>query len=192
MFPNGRSRSYQGDPEAVSDQLETAQPHEITVLVADDHTVVREGLIALINRQPDMRVVAEATNGGEALEKFLAQCPDVALLDLRMPVMNGIDTIIAICEKDPTARTAIITSFELEEDIYRALRAGAQGYIPKDATVDDLAKCIRAVADGKTWVPPQVGAKLARRVADQELTPREMGVMQAGHLTLCPVEIRNR
>lgn len=151
----------------------------VTVLVADDHPVVREGLVSLISRQPDMRVVAEASNGREAVEKFFGERPKVALLDLRMSIMDGIEALISICDKEPGAHIAIITSYQLEEDIYRALRAGALGYILKDATVDQLTKCIHAVAEGQTWVPPQIGAKLARRVADQELTRRETQVLHA-------------
>ena len=156
-----------------------AEPARVlTVLVADDHPVVREGLATLIDRQPDMRVIAQAGNGREALEKFIAQHPDVALLDLRMPVMDGIETVMSICEKDPTARIGIITSYQNQEDIYRALRAGARGFILKDATPDELAGCIHAIACGKTWIPPQVGAMLAKRVADRELTRRETEVLR--------------
>jgi two-component system NarL family response regulator len=151
----------------------------VTVLVADDHPVVREGLVSVISRQPDMRVVAEASNGREAVEKFLTERPKVALLDLRMSDMDGIEALVSICEQDPGAHVAIITSYQLEEDIYRALRAGALGYILKDATLDQLTKCIHAVAEGQTWVPPQIGAKLARRVSDQELTRRETQVLHA-------------
>jgi two-component system, NarL family, response regulator len=154
-----------------------------SVLIADDHPVVREGLVTLIERQPDMRVVAQASNGREALEQFLVHHPDVTLLDVRMCIMDGIDTLTSIREKDPLARVAIITSYQSEEDIYRALRAGAQGYILKDAEPGELAQCIRAVGCGRTWIPAQVGAKLAKRVADRELTPREtdvLGLVAAG------------
>ncbi|HTT24674.1 MAG TPA: response regulator transcription factor [Candidatus Sulfotelmatobacter sp.] len=151
----------------------------LSVLVADDHPVVREGLVSLINREPDMRVVAQASNGREAIENFFQYHPDVALLDLRMSVLDGIGALIAIVEREPCARVGIITSYQLEEEIYRALRAGALGYILKDATADQIKDCIRAVADGKAWVPPQVGARLARRVADQELTRREIQVLNA-------------
>lgn len=154
-------------------------PQTITVLVADDHPVVREGLITLINRQPNMHVIAEASNGREAVEIFFAQAPVVALLDLRMSVMDGIEAVTSICRKDPAARIAIITSFQNEEDVYRVLRAGAQGYILKDAPVNELIQCIRAVGRGNTWIPPQVGAKLAKRVGDQSLTPRETEVLHA-------------
>lgn len=150
-----------------------------TLLVADDHPVVLEGLVALINRQSDMQVVAQARNGREAVELFLAQTPDVALLDLRMPVMDGVEAISAICEKDPAARLIVVTIYQSEEDIYRALRAGAQGILLKDAPAEEIVECINAVAQGKTWIPPEVGAKLAKRVTVRELTPREMEVMHA-------------
>jgi two-component system, NarL family, response regulator len=149
----------------------------ITVLVADDHPVVCAGLVALIDRQPDMHVVAEAGNGREAMEKFLAERPDVALLDLRMPIVDGIETVMSICERDPAAHLGIITSCQNEEDIYRAVRAGALGFILKDAAPDELARCIKAMARGETWVPPLVGAMLAKRVADMELTRRETEVL---------------
>ena len=151
----------------------------LRVMVADDHPMVREGLRSAINRGPDMQIVAEAANGREAVDKYFAEKPDVALLDLRMPVMNGIETLAAICQKDPGARLVIVTTYEDEEDIYRALRAGAQGYILKNVAVSELIECIRAVAEGGTWIPPAVGAKLANRIADRELTPREMEVLQA-------------
>ena len=151
----------------------------LRVLVADNHPVVREGLVALLKRRPDMHVVAEASNGREAVEKFISEGPHVALLDLRMPVLDGIETVISICEKVPAARIVIITSYQSEEDIYRALRAGAQGYILKDAPVDELIDCVRAVGTGRTWIPPHIGAKLAKRIADPELTRRESDVLQA-------------
>jgi two-component system NarL family response regulator len=151
----------------------------LTVLVADDHPVVREGLVTLINRQRDMRVIAQASNGREAAEQFLALHPDIALIDLRMSVMDGIEAVNEICAKDPKARIAIITSYQSEEDIYRALRAGAKGYILKDASIDELVRCIHAVVGGKNWIPPQVGAKLAKRLVDKELTRRETEVLHA-------------
>jgi DNA-binding NarL/FixJ family response regulator len=151
----------------------------ITVLVADDHPIVREGLVALLNRQTNMRVLAEAANGREAIEQFFAHRPNVVLLDLRMSVMDGIEVLNAICEQDPRCRVIIISSYQDEEDIYRALRAGAQGYVLKDAPVDELVECVRSVARGGTWVPPLVGAKLAKRIGDPDLTPREGDVLRA-------------
>ncbi|HEY1939850.1 MAG TPA: response regulator transcription factor [Candidatus Angelobacter sp.] len=151
----------------------------LAVLVADDHPMVREGLMALINRQPDMRVVAEASNGKEAVEQFFAVHPDVALLDLRMPLMDGVETAIAICERQPEAKLVIVSSYQSEEEVYRCMRAGVQGYVLKDAPVKDLIDCFRAIAAGKPWIPPGIGAKLASRVTGRELTPREMQVLRA-------------
>jgi two-component system, NarL family, response regulator len=149
-----------------------------TVLLADDHPVVREGLTVLINRRQDMQVVGQASNGREALDQFLRIRPDVMLLDLRMPILDGIDAIAAICEKAPEARLIILTTYQNEEDIYRALQAGAQGYLLKSAHIEEVAECIRAVVSGRTWVPPGVGAKLAKRIAGQQLTARELEVLR--------------
>ena len=157
--------------------LEKKPSKTVRVLVADDHPVVREGLVAFINRETDMHVVAEAGNGREAVEQFLAERPDVVMLDLRMPIMDGIEAAMSICERDPAAHIGIITSYQNEEDIYRAVRAGTLGFILKDAVPDELARCIHAVARGDTWVPPRVGAMLAKRVADRELTRREAEVL---------------
>jgi DNA-binding NarL/FixJ family response regulator len=147
-------------------------------MVADDHPVVREGLVTMIERETDMKVVAQAGNGKEAVDKFLACRPSVSLLDLRMPVMNGVDAVVAICEKEPEARLIILSTFQGQEDIYRALRAGASGYLLKDAPSVELMESIRAVSSGGTWIPPAVGAMLAKRVTDRELTVREMEVLR--------------
>ncbi len=149
-----------------------------TLMVADDHPVVREGLVAMIERQSDMRVVAQASNGREAVDQFMARRPDVGILDLRMPGMSGVDAVIAICERDPAARLIILTTYQGQEDIYRALRAGALGYLLKDAPAEELVESIRAVSSGRTWIPPAVGAKLAQRVTDRQLTAREIEVLQ--------------
>jgi two-component system NarL family response regulator len=151
----------------------------LTILVADDHPLVREGLVAVINRRPDMRVVAEASNGRDAVDKFFSHQPDIALLDLRMPLMDGIEAALAISERQPGAKIVIVSSYQSEEEVYRAMRAGAQGYILKDAPLDDLIECIHALAQGRAWIPPGVGAKLARRVTGQELTARETEVLRA-------------
>jgi two-component system NarL family response regulator len=174
-----RSAPSSSAPDNAQDVSDIGGKESFTVMVADNHPVVREGLVTLINRQPNMRVIAEANNGRQAVEAFFAQRPDIALLDLRMPMLDGIDAVISICEKDRAARIAIVTSYQDEEDIYRALRAGAQGYILKDAPVDQLVECIHAVGAGKTWIPPYVGAKLAKRITDRELTRRESEVLHA-------------
>jgi two-component system NarL family response regulator len=151
----------------------------LTVLIADDHPVVREGFASLISRRKDMIIVAQASNGREAVEQFLATRPDIALLDLRMPVLDGIGAAMSIYEEDPEARLVILTMHQDEEDIYRALQSGAQGYLLKTAPIDELVACIRAVVAGRTWVPPGVGAQLAKRVATRELTRREAEVLQS-------------
>jgi len=150
----------------------------LSILVADDHPIVREGLTVLIDRCPEMHVVAQASNGQEAVEQFLALRPDIALLDLRMPLMDGVEAVLAIREKSQSARIIVLTTYQSEEDVYRALQAGAQGYVLKDVAVDELIECIRAVGAGKTWIPPGVGARLAKRVAHRQLTPREMEVLR--------------
>jgi len=174
-----QSRSAMHDVAEPSSMGEGRTARSLTILVADDHPMVREGLVAVINRQADMRVVAEAGNGREAVEKFVTLRPDIALLDLRMPMMDGIEAAMSIYERAPEARLVIVTTYQSEEDIYRALRAGAQGYLLKDAPVEDLIECIHTVDDGKTWIPPAVGAKLARRVTERSLTAREMEVIRA-------------
>ena len=164
----------------VDNQVGDSEPlrKSYTVLIADEHPIVREGLATMINRRPDMRVVAEAANGREAVEKFVAHSPDVALLELRMPLMDGIQTVISIREKVPSARLVIFTTCLGEEDIYRALRAGAYGYLLKDTPLNELIECIRAVAQGERWIPVKVGASLGNRVAGRELTARESEVIR--------------
>jgi len=155
------------------------QTHPITVLVADDHPIVRAGLSALINQQEDMRVVAQVASGREAVEQYCAQIPRVALLDLRMSLMDGIQVLSGIVERDSACRVVIISSYHNEEDIYRALRAGAKGYIVKDAPVEEILQCVRTVSRDGTWIPPLIGAKLAKRIGDKDLTPREIDVLHA-------------
>jgi two-component system, NarL family, response regulator len=158
-------------------------PEVYTVLIADDHPVVREGLATLINRRSDMRVVAEAADGREAVEKFLAHSPDIALLELRLPIMDGVEVVMSICEKMPAARLVIFTTCKGEEDIYRAVKAGAFGYVLKDTPLNEVVECIRAVARGTRWIPPGVAAMLGKRVADRALTARELeviGVLTSG------------
>jgi len=150
----------------------------IRVLLADDHPVVREGLAAMINRRADMAVVAEAINGREAVQLFGSQKPDVALIDLRMPEMDGLEAIEALCQQFPAARIIVLTTFDDDEDVYRALRAGAKGYLLKDAPRDQLLECIRSVHQGNTFVPSGVATKLAERVSSTELTARELGVLR--------------
>ena len=152
-------------------------PMAIRVLVADDHPILREGLSALINRQADMTVIAQAADGREAVDLFRGLGPDVAVLDLRMPALDGIEAIAAIRLFDPHARLIVLTSFASDEDIYQALRAGARGYLPKDAPGEVLIEALRAVHEGRTVIPPAIASKLAERVGTVELTAREREVL---------------
>jgi two-component system NarL family response regulator len=154
-------------------------PRIISILLADDHAIVREGLAAVINGQPEMQVVAQASDGREAVEKFSTFHPDVLLIDLRMPVMDGIQAVSTICGSEPEARVVVLTTYQDEEDVYRVLQAGARGYILKSGLITELIDCITAVAKGRTWIPPEVGAMLARRVSAPELTKREKEVLQS-------------
>lgn len=149
----------------------------IRIVIADDHPVVREGLAAMIDRRPDMTVVGEAGNGQEAIDLFRALRPDITLMDLRMPERDGVDAITAIRDEYPTARIIVLTTFDGDEDIYRGLRAGAKGYLLKDAGRDSLLEAIRAVHAGQTRIPSDVAAKLAERMGAPELSPREREVL---------------
>lgn len=150
----------------------------IKILIADDHPVVREGLTALINFYPDMTVVAEASNGREAIALFLQKRPDIGLLDLNMPEIDGVDAIIAIRQRIPNARLIILTTFDGNEDIYRGMRAGAKAYMLKDAPRAELVACLHAVHNGQTVVSPALGAKLADRLSTSTLTARELEVLR--------------
>jgi two-component system, NarL family, response regulator len=149
----------------------------IKVLVADDHPVVREGLCALLGRRPDMVVVAEASNGRELVEAFMLHRPDVSLVDLRMPEMDGADAIVAIRERAPSARLIVLTTFDDDEDIQRSLRAGAKAYLLKDAPRDELVACIHAVNEGRTLISPAIATRLAETIGSPPLTPREVEVL---------------
>ncbi|MCB8967292.1 MAG: response regulator transcription factor [Ardenticatenaceae bacterium] len=156
----------------------------IRVLIADDHPVVREGLAAMINRRPDMQVVAEVENGRFAITAYQQHRPDIALIDLRMPELGGVDAINAIRADFPEARIIILTTYDGDEDIYRGLQAGAKAYLLKDAPRAELLEAIRAVHAGQRRIPPDIAAKLADRMAAPQLTPRELDVLRlivAGH-----------
>lgn len=150
----------------------------IRVLVADDHPVVRVGLRTLIETEPDLVVAAEAGDGEQAIALFVAHRPDVVLMDLRMPVVDGTTAIRAIRESDTNARVVALTTYEGDEDIYRALDAGACGYLIKDALGQDVIAAIRAAASGGRIVPPAVAARLAEFVPRVQLTAREVEVLQ--------------
>jgi DNA-binding NarL/FixJ family response regulator len=150
----------------------------IRVLIADDHSVVREGLVSLIGRKADMSVVGEAANGREAVELWKQHRPDVTLLDLRMPEMDGVGVIKDIRGNDDKARFVVLTTFDGDEDIYRAIQAGAKGYLLKDVPREALMDCIRRVHAGETCVPVHLAAKLAERVSGESLSEREIDVLK--------------
>jgi two-component system NarL family response regulator len=157
--------------------LTTDSTHKIKLLVADDHNIVRSGLTALINSESDMTVVAEATTGQQAVDLFKQHRPDVALMDLRMPVLGGVDAIIAIRKEFPTARIIVLTTYDGDEDIYRALQAGASGYLLKGMLAEELLEAIRAVHSGLRRIPSAVAERLAVRMGGPGLTSRELDVL---------------
>jgi DNA-binding NarL/FixJ family response regulator len=150
----------------------------IRILVADDHTIVREGLVSLIQRKHDMVVVGEARNGREAVELWKKYRPDVILLDLRMPELDGVGAIKEIRALDERAQIIVLTTFDGDEDIYRAIKGGAKAYLLKDTARDALVDCIRRVHAGETYLPPALAAKLAERVSGEALSAREIEVLR--------------
>ena len=150
----------------------------IAVLIADDHSVVREGLVSLIRHKADMTVVAEAGNGREAVDLWKEHHPDVTLLDLRMPELDGVGAIKEIRDHDEHARILVLTTFDGDEDIYRAIQAGAKGYLLKDVPREAVMDCIRRVHAGETCVPVHLAAKLAERVGGETLSVREIDVLK--------------
>lgn len=151
---------------------------KIRVLSADDHPLLREGLAAIINNQPDMILVAQASSGAEAIERHRQHRPDVTLMDLRLPDLSGIDAMIAIRAEFPDARVVILTTFEGDVEIQRALQAGARGYLLKSGPPSDLVLAIRQVHAGKKRVPPEVAAQLAEHLSSESLTAREVEVLR--------------
>ncbi|HEY7392819.1 MAG TPA: response regulator transcription factor [Bryobacteraceae bacterium] len=150
----------------------------IRILVAEDHLVARVGVSAIINRQPDMLVVAEASNGRQAVERYRKHLPDVALLDLRMPLMSGVEATIAIRKEFPGARLIILTSYGGDEDIRRALAAGVQAYLTKDVLRNELLKTIRTVHSGGEYLPPALAAALEAQSDLPALSKREVEVLE--------------
>jgi DNA-binding NarL/FixJ family response regulator len=150
----------------------------IRVLVADDHTVVRDGLVAIIRQEKDMDVVAETGDGRRAVELWKKHRPDVTLMDLRMPELDGVSAIYEIRAVDPNARIVVLTTFDGDEDIYRGIRAGAKSYLLKDINRQEMFQCIREVFAGKMFVPPAIALKLAERLPAEELTARELEVLR--------------
>lgn len=151
---------------------------EISVLVVEDHNIVREGIVSIINRQKDLTVVGEARNGEEAIALYNERHPDVTLMDLRMPKMEGLEAIVQIRQNDSKANIIILTTYDTDEDIYQGLQAGARGYLLKDATTSQLTEAVRQVNAGKRYLPDSVAEKLLERIAADELTQREKEVLE--------------
>lgn len=165
--PGARARGSQSGGEA----------DRIRVLIADDHITVLEGLAAIIGRQADMKVVAEAANGREVVDLWDKHRPDVSLIDLRMPTLDGVGAIDEIRRRSASARVIVLTTFDTDNEIARAIKAGAKGYLLKDARREELLDCIRRVNSGETCVTPALAAKLAASMSSEPLTGRELDVL---------------
>jgi DNA-binding NarL/FixJ family response regulator len=162
----------------MSRKSKRALNRRIRVVVADDHPIVREGLGALVKSQKDMQIVSEAENGRQAVKQFFQHRPDVLLLDLRMPEINGIEAARTILERAPDAKVIVLSTYKGDEDVYQALKAGAKAYLLKDASPDELVNCIRSVHAGQVTISPSVSAQLAAGVAQERLTRRERQIMK--------------
>jgi two-component system NarL family response regulator len=150
----------------------------IRVLVVEDHHVVRQGLVALLNVVEGLEVVGEAADGVEGIAQFRKHQPDITLTDLRLPRLSGVDLIERVRMETPAARFIVLTTYDGDEDIFRALQAGAKAYLLKGMTTDELISTIRAVHAGRTHIPPAIAQKLAERMGSEELTPREFDVLE--------------
>ena len=151
----------------------------IRILTVDDHALLREGIAALVSGESDMKLVAEARNGEEAVEKFRTHRPDVTLMDLQMPTLNGIEAIQLIESEFPGARIIVLTTYTGDAQVLRALKAGARGYVLKGQVHRELLDAIRAVHAGQKRIPAEIASELAERAADDELTQREIEVLQS-------------
>jgi two-component system, NarL family, response regulator len=155
-----------------------SNPKLIRILTVDDHPLLREGIAALVNAESDMKLVAEASNGQDAVEKFRTHRPDVTLMDIQMPGMNGVEAIAQIQSEFPGARIIVLTTYSGDAQVVAALRAGARGYILKGQVHRELLETIRAVFAGHKRIPPEIAAELAQHVVDDDLTPREIDVLR--------------
>ena len=161
-----------------SNSIPTVDQVKVRVLVADDHPVVRQGIMANVKPQGDMTVVAEAGDGVEALELIKEQLPDVVMLDLRMPRMDGLDVLKEVNKSRLPCKVIIMTTFDSEEDVQRAMKTGARGYLLKDSTQEEILDAIRRVSLGETYLPARIVQKVAEGMRKPELSPREVEVLQ--------------
>ena len=150
----------------------------IRVLLADDHTIVRNGVSQILTEQPDIEVVAQAPDGATAVALYRREQPDVSLIDLRMPALDGVQVVEQIRREHPDAVLVVLTTFDTDDDVERALMAGAKAYLLKDVLPADLVACVRTVHQGGTWVSPTVASKLVARMTRVQLTQREMSVLR--------------
>ena len=155
-----------------------SNPKLIRVLTVDDHPLLREGIAALVNAESDMKLVAEAADGLEAVAQFRVHRPDVTLMDIQMPGLNGVEAISKIHGEFPDARIIVLTTYTGDAQVVAALRAGARAYILKGQVHRELLETIRAVCAGQKRIPPEIAAELAQHVVDDELTPREIDVLR--------------
>lgn len=155
---------------------QTGQP--VRVLTVDDHPLLREGIAAVVKRQTDMKIVGEACNGLEALTQFRQLLPDITLMDLQMPEMDGVQAIAAIRAEFPQARILVLTTYKGDAQSWRALRAGAQGYLLKSSLRTDLLEAVRVVHAGGRWIPAEIAVELASHAGEESLTDREIDVLQ--------------
>jgi len=161
-----------------ADGRNNPQTSKIRVLIVDDHSTFLAGLTSIIEMERDMVVVAQATDGNQAIDQWRTHRPDVTLLDLRMPLLDGVGVIHAVRQEDASARIVILTTYDSDNDIYRAIKAGAKGYLLKDARREELLDCIRRVNAGETSIPPAVMQKLITGISSEPLTDRETEVLQ--------------
>jgi len=155
-----------------------APTKSIRILLAEDHEIVRDGIAAVLNSYASLEVVAQAANGQEAIAAYRMYQPDVMLIDLRMPVLEGVEAIKQVCREFSQARIVILTTYDTDEDIYRGLQAGARGYLLKGTKSEELLKAIHQVYEGKRYIPPDVATKLAQRIQGADLTERELEVLR--------------
>jgi DNA-binding NarL/FixJ family response regulator len=174
---NSQNTSPTAAPSRSQREAKNQGTDKVRVLVADDHVTVTAGLSSIIGLQPDMMVVAEAANGLEAVDLWRKHRPDVSLLDLRMPVLDGVGAIDAIRLEDASARVIVLTTYDTDNEIYRAIKAGAKGYVLKDARREELLDCIRRVSRGETCIPQSLLERLAAGLSSEALTGRELDVL---------------